>query len=50
MQLLNAAPYLRKEFGVETARIILGHKSVVMTELHAELDQHKAIEALAKVG
>ena len=46
----NAATFLRKEFGLETARIILGHRSVIITEVYAEVDQQKAIEAIAKVG
>ena len=46
----NAATFLRKEFGLETARIILGHRSAVVTEVYAELDQQKALEAIVKVG
>jgi integrase len=46
----NAATFLRKEFGLETARIILGHRSAVITEVYAELDQQKAMEAVVRVG
>jgi len=46
----NAATFLRKEFGLETARIILGHRSAAITEVYAELDQQKAMEAIVKVG
>ena len=46
----NAATFLRKEFGLETARIILGHRSSAITEVYAELDQQKALEAIVKVG
>jgi integrase len=46
----NAATYLRKEFGLETARIILGHRSAAITEVYAELDQQKAMEAIVRVG
>jgi integrase len=46
----NAATFLRKEFGLETARIILGHRSAAITEVYAELDQQKAMEAVVKVG
>lgn len=46
----NAATFLRKEFGIDTARIILGHRSAVITEVYAELDQQKAMEAVVKVG
>ena len=46
----NAATLLRKEFGLETARIILGHRSAAITEVYAELDQEKAMEAIVRVG
>lgn len=46
----NAATLLRKEFGLETARIILGHRSAAITTIYAEADQQKAIEAMLKVG
>ena len=46
----NAATNLRKEFGLEAARIILGHRSAAITEVYAELDQQKAVEAMLKIG
>lgn len=46
----NAATNLRKEFGIEAARLILGHKSVTVTEIYAELDRQKAADIIAKVG
>ena len=46
----NAATFLRKEFGLETARIILGHRSAVITEVYAEMDQQKAMDAVVRVG
>ena len=46
----NAATFLRKEFGLETARIILGHRSAAITEVYAELDQQKALAAIVQVG
>jgi len=46
----NAATFLRKGFGLETARIILGHRSSAITEVYAEQDQQKAMEAIIKVG
>ena len=46
----NAATFLRKEFGLETARIILGHRSAAITEVYAEIDQQKAMEAIVRVG
>ena len=46
----NAATELRKEFGIEVARIVLGHRSAAITEVYAELDQAKAVEAMLRVG
>ena len=46
----NAATELRKEFGIEAARIILGHRSAAITEVYAEQDQQKAVEAMVRVG
>lgn len=46
----NAATYLRKEFGIEAARVVLGHKSAGVTEIYAELDRMKAAEIMGKVG
>lgn len=46
----NAATELRRQFGIETARIILGHRSAAITEVYAELDTAKAMEAMKRVG
>ncbi|MDY7109817.1 MAG: tyrosine-type recombinase/integrase, partial [Planctomycetota bacterium] len=42
----NAATWLRKEFGIEVARIVLGHRSPAITEVYAELDAAKAQEII----
>jgi hypothetical protein len=36
--------------GIEGARILLGHSSVVTSELYAEIDWEKAKEMMAKMG
>ncbi len=46
----NAATNLRKEFGLDVARVVLGHRSAVVTEVYAELDHGKALEVIGKVG
>jgi hypothetical protein len=46
----NAATELRKEFGVDVARIILGHRSPAVTEIYAELDHGKAVRAMEEFG
>ena len=46
----NAATNLRREYGIEAARVILGHRSAAITEVYAELDYAKAAQIMAKVG
>jgi integrase len=46
----NAGTFLRREFGIEVARIILGHSSAATTMIYAEQDTRRAVEAIAKVG
>ena len=41
---------LRREFGLDVARAVLGHSSPVVTEVYAELDGAEAEEAMEKVG
>ena len=45
----NAATNLRREFGVELARIILGHATAFTTEIYAEADRQQAMEVIGKV-
>jgi integrase len=46
----NCATRLRQAFGIEAARVVLGHSSAAVTELYAEADQSKAAAVMAKVG
>jgi len=46
----NAATRLRREFGIEAARVVLGHTSAAVTEVYAEIDHAKAREVMARVG
>jgi len=46
----NAATWLRKEFGLDVARVVLGHRSPAVTEIYAELDHEKAKQVMANVG
>ena len=45
-----AATRIRKEFGIESARIILGHASAVTSEIYAEIDREKVQEIMGKLG
>ncbi len=46
----NAATMLRKYFGIEAARVVLGHTSAAVTEIYAEVDERKAAEIMGQVG
>jgi integrase len=46
----NAGTELRRDSGAELARIVLGHKSLDVTEIYAEADRAKAFEALRRIG
>ncbi|MBI3467949.1 MAG: tyrosine-type recombinase/integrase [Planctomycetes bacterium] len=46
----NAATLLRKEFGIEAARVVLGHRSAAVTEVYAEIDHLKAADIMLQVG
>jgi integrase len=46
----NAATAIRRESGIETARCVLGHSSVAMAEVYAEMDLAKARATMARLG
>lgn len=46
----NAGTRLRREYGIDMARIILGHRHLKVTELYAEADVAKANAVMAEVG
>ncbi|MCY2953781.1 MAG: site-specific integrase [Planctomycetota bacterium] len=46
----TAGTRLRKEFGVEAAQVVLGHKSLSVTELYAEKNIQAAQRIAAEVG
>lgn len=46
----SAATALRKQYGIEAARVVLGHRSSAVTEVYAELDRTKAADIMAEVG
>lgn len=46
----TAATKLRKQYGLEAARIILGHKTLAMTELYAEQDRAEARRIMGEIG
>jgi integrase len=46
----TAGTKIRKEYGLEAARVILGHRSTQTSEIYAEIDQMKAEQIMAEVG
>jgi integrase len=46
----NAATRLRREFGLDAARVILGHGSPAVTEVYAEIDREKARDVMGRTG
>ncbi|MBA4188838.1 MAG: hypothetical protein C0467_12645 [Planctomycetaceae bacterium] len=45
-----AATAIRREHGIEAARVILGHAKLTTTEIYAEADKLKATEVMARIG
>jgi integrase len=46
----NAGTFLRREYGIEVASIVLGHSSLAVTQTYAEQDHQRAIEVMRQVG
>lgn len=46
----NAATRMRKEFGLDATRAVLGHTTPIVTEIYAELDNEKAREIMRETG
>lgn len=46
----NAATRIRKQYGLEAARVVLGQKSAKVAEVYAEIDQTKAEAIMGEVG
>jgi len=46
----TAATRIRAAYGIELARVILGHSSAVTSEIYAEIDREKAKEVMEKLG
>ncbi|UCC31053.1 MAG: site-specific integrase [Phycisphaerales bacterium] len=46
----NAGTRFRKEYGLEVAQVVLGHKSAEVTQVYAERDKERALAVVAKIG
>ena len=46
----SAGTFIRQEFGIEAAQVMLGHASVGVTQVYAEVNRARALEVAAKIG
>jgi integrase len=46
----NHATMVKREYGLEVARVLLGHKHAAITEVYAEADRDRAVAVAAKIG
>jgi integrase len=46
----NAGTRIRREYGLEAARVVLGQKSAAVAEIYAEIDHTKARDIMGAVG
>ena len=46
----NAGTFIRKEYGIEAAQIMLGHRKADVTQIYAEINREKALQIAAKIG
>ena len=46
----SAATEIRKQFGLEAAQVVLGHSRADVTQVYAERDSARAIEAMGAIG
>lgn len=46
----SAATQIRKEFGIEEAKAVLGHAATNVTGIYAEVDRRRAVEVARRIG
>lgn len=46
----NAATLIRRKFGIEAARVILGHANISTTEIYTERDMEVAAKVIGSIG
>jgi len=46
----NFATRIRREHGLEAARILLGHRTMAVTEVYAEIDRMKVADIVSRTG
>ena len=46
----SAATEIRRRFGLEASRVILGHEDIRATQIYAEADQNRGVEIMRQIG
>jgi hypothetical protein len=46
----TAATRIRRRYGIEVARIILGHSTAFTTEIYAQADRRQAMTVVGEMG
>ena len=46
----SSATRIRKEFGLDAASVILGHRGVAITQVYAERDEARAVNVIKQIG
>jgi integrase len=46
----NVATWLRKQFGLDIAQVILGHKTLAVTQVYVKKNVEGAQKVMAEVG
>ena len=46
----NFATDVRRQYGIESARILLGHRSMAVTEIYSEIDRTKVRHVVEQIG
>jgi integrase len=46
----NVATRLRKDFGIDVAQVVLGHKTLSVTQVYAEKDVESAQKVMMQAG
>lgn len=46
----NATTAIRRDFGLDVVRAVLGHSTPAVTAVYAEADMEKAAEAMERLG
>jgi integrase len=46
----SAVTEIRKRFGIEASRVILGHEELRVTQIYADEDRNRDVESMRQIG